>query len=91
MYLNAKNGEIIAKGSALISATWISLLRYHTIPKKRVHLGNTSIYRSQQGVISDSPNTLFETVGEVSRFSFFITSKFGRTPDTAQTLHRHLN
>ena len=36
----------------------------------RVHLGNTSIYRSQQGVISDSPSTHFERVREVSRFSF---------------------
>ena len=48
--------------------------------KKRVHLGNTSIYRSQQGVISDSPITPFERVGDVSRFSFFINLKFGRTP-----------
>ena len=49
-----------------------------------VHLGNTSIYRSQQGVIRDSPITPFERVGEVSRFSFFINSKFGHTPHTAQ-------
>ena len=54
---------------------------------KRVRLGNTSIYRYQQGVISDSSVTPFERVGEVSRFSFFINSKFGRTPDTAQTPH----
>ena len=51
--------------------------------KKRVHLGNTSIYRSQQGAISDSP--IFERIGEVSRFSFsncwqnFVTDK--QTPD----------
>ena len=48
-----------------------------------MHLGNTGIFRSQQGVISDSPITSFERVGEVSRFSFFINSKFG------STLHRH--
>ena len=64
------SGLKMEKGSALISASWASLLRYHTIPKKRVHLGNTSIYRSQQGVISDSPSTTFERLGEVSRFSF---------------------
>ena len=56
---------------------------------KRVHLGNTNIYRSQQGVISDSPIKPFERVGEVSRFSFFINSKFGRTPHRHRTQHRH--
>ena len=41
---------------------------------------------SQQGVISDSPiTTPFERIGEVSTFSFFNNSKFGRT------LHRHWN
>ena len=39
---------------------------------KRVRLGNTTRnYRSQHGVISDSPITPFEGVGEVSRFSIF--------------------
>ena len=50
-----------------------------------MRLGNTSIYRSQQGVISDSPNTPFDTVKEVSRFSFSIFCKIlWRTPNTGQ-------
>ena len=53
---------------------------------KRVCLGNTSIYRSQQGIISDSPKTHFERVGEVSRFSFSNSKNLLRTlewtPDT---------
>ena len=53
--------------------------------KKIVHLGNTSIYRSQQGVISDSPNTPFERVGEVSRLSFSHFCKvLWQTPDSDQ-------
>ena len=49
--------------------------------EKRMHLGNTSIYRSQQGVISDTPVSPFERVGDVPRFSFFINSTFSQTLD----------
>ena len=62
-YSYKKNGEKIAKGSALISASWASLLsRLCFFYCDMVHLGNTSIYRSQQGLISDSQITPFERV-----------------------------
>ena len=53
---------------------------------QHLDLFEQKIYRSQQGVISDSPITPFERVGEVLRFSLFINSKFGRT-DRHHTPH----
>ena len=45
------------------AASWASLLsRLCFFYCDMVHLGNTSIYRSQQGLISDSPITPFERV-----------------------------
>ena len=52
---------------------------------KRLRLGNTSFYRSQQGVISDSPITPFET--ETASSGRFGNSNYlgNRKPDTGYT------
>ena len=52
-------------------------------PKKRLRLDNISIYRSQQGLISDSPNTPFERVGEV--FEILIIKCFAKFCDGHRT------